>query len=60
MNKMIKKTKDKIPVFVLNKKCPFCNISLKKTYTLFEKTKCRKCSGFFFLVRTPEKFFVLS
>lgn len=60
MNEVMEKQKKKLPVLILDKKCPFCNASLKSSYTLFERTKCRKCKGFFFFVKTPEKFFVLS
>ena len=54
------KSKKKTIIPLVNHKCPGCRVSLSDTLNLYERTKCKKCKSFFFLVRLPEKFFVLS
>lgn len=54
------KSKKKVVVPLVNHKCPFCKCSLNNTFSLYERTKCKKCKSFFFFVKIPDKFFVLS
>ena len=50
--------KKKPPPFV-NFKCLCCGFSLRDL-VLYERSKCKKCKSFFFLIRAPKKFFILS
>lgn len=52
----MKKNKNK----TFGHKCPICKIPIKHKVSLFERLKCKECKNFFFFVKIPEKFFVLS
>lgn len=52
--------KNKRSRFVQNHQCPSCKNHLSGSFMLCERIKCKKCENFFFFVKVPEKFFVLS